>query len=192
MRRAVVGSRLAPPRFAFGYAWRSRESRRRSVPGVAHFGEDGLVTPAKYSSPTIILNDYASLGYAWRSHESRRRSVPGVAHLGEDGPRHPKFSIVISMRRSLPRKSRRPLFHEARHAFAEIAAAQCHHHLAVGVDGCLSKRLERHIVKLPLDHGDRTRRDEIGKISRIGISLFAQLVGRIQPIDQTDPQCFIA
>src|SRR5205814_698505 len=34
-KRSAVRSRLAPPRFAFGYAWRSHESRRRSAPGTA-------------------------------------------------------------------------------------------------------------------------------------------------------------
>src|SRR5581483_1203292 len=84
---------------------------------------------------------------------------------------------------SLPRKPWRPLLDETRYALAEIAAAQRHHHFAVGVDGRFRERLERHVVELPLDHGHRARRDEIGKIARIGVSFVAQLVRRIEPVD---------
>ena len=82
--------------------------------------------------------------------------------------------------RSLPRKPRRPLLHKARHTFLEIAALQRDLHLAVGIDGRFGKGLERHVIKLPLDHRDRTRRDEIGKVARIGIGLPAQLIGRLE------------
>src|SRR5690349_10275616 len=61
----------------------------------------------------------------------------------------------------LPREPRRPLLHEARHTLPEIAASQRNHHLAVGIDGRFRQRLERHLVKLALDHGDCAWRDEI-------------------------------
>src|SRR3569623_1265295 len=48
-----------------------------------------------------------------------------------------------------PRKPRRPLLHEARDAFAEIAAAERDQHLAIGLDRGFGQRLERHLVKLP-------------------------------------------
>src|ERR1700693_2864607 len=55
---------------------------------------------------------------------------------------------------SPPRKHRRPLLHEARDPLAENAAAQCRDHFSFGVDGRFRKRLERHVVELPLDHRD--------------------------------------
>src|SRR3954454_19734118 len=61
----------------------------------------------------------------------------------------------------LPRKPRRPLLHKARHPLAKVAAAQRHRHFAVGVDGGFGQRLERHVVKLPLDYRDGARRDEV-------------------------------
>jgi hypothetical protein len=49
--RSSVRSRLAPPRFAFGYAWRSHAGKSRSVPGEARKSEDGLlVSPVTKSS----------------------------------------------------------------------------------------------------------------------------------------------
>src|SRR3954469_23242395 len=46
---------------------------------------------------------------------------------------------------SRPRKLRRPLLHEARHALFEIAPFQRDLHFTVGVDGGLGERLERHV-----------------------------------------------
>src|SRR5467141_3874520 len=54
-------------------------------------------------------------GYAWRSHALKRRSVPGIARRATTGRRRPSGYACL-----LPRKPRRPLLHEARHALAKI------------------------------------------------------------------------
>src|SRR5262245_25559429 len=74
-------------------------------------------------------------GYAWLPAKpaGRRRTISAELPL-------------------LPRKPRRPLLHEARHAFPEIAAVQRDHHFPVGLDGGFAERLKRHLVDLLLDH----------------------------------------
>src|ERR1700722_17728881 len=87
-------------------------------------------------------------GFAWRSRARSRRAKRGAR-------RSPLGRRRATSENSLPRKPRRPLLDKTRHAFAEIAAAQRDAHFAVGVDGGFGQCLERHIVKLPLDHRDR-------------------------------------
>ncbi|MDB5687931.1 MAG: hypothetical protein JWR77_2520 [Rhizorhabdus sp.] len=57
-KRSAVRSRLAPPRFAFGYAWRSRVSRRRSVVSgeACRAKTDGLNPSQIYSAASRIAS----------------------------------------------------------------------------------------------------------------------------------------
>src|SRR6266851_6577166 len=144
MTRSAVRSRLAPPRFAFGYAWRSHVSRRRSVPDIARRATTGWRDHPQSTSIVSCLR--------LRVAQPRKPKAKRARHSpkGDDGLETPPPASP-----SFPRKPRRPLFHKARDTFAEIAAPQRHHHLPVGVDGGLGQGLERHIVELPLDDRDR-------------------------------------
>jgi hypothetical protein len=56
--------RSCPPRFGYGQAWRGHARRRRSVPGVAHLGEDG--PPTKIRANKLKTRRYRA-GVACRS-----------------------------------------------------------------------------------------------------------------------------
>src|SRR5580704_12442762 len=144
MTRSAVRSRLAPPAFAgfasFGSASHTDLSGRspRRLPRRSPLGR-------RRATHKCIF--YISARQA--TPISRAEASEGcrvVALLGEDGLSGISTQLSHLPNHSLPRKPRRPLFHEARHAFAKIAAAQRHHHLPVGVDGRLGQGLERHIV----------------------------------------------
>src|SRR6476620_9352194 len=126
----------------------------------------------------------ASLPVPYRSEASE--GCRGAARRAKPGLGNPNTLP------SLPRKPRRSLLHKTRHALPKIAPFQRDLHFAVGIDSGFRQRLERHVVELALDHRNRTRRDEIGQIARIGIGLLAQQVRRIEAIDQPDPQRLLA
>src|SRR5438128_1551595 len=106
--------------------------------------------------------------YGWASPRARRLSRHSPKGDGGPGQASP-----LPIPPSPPHKPRCPLLHKTRHTFPEITPPQRDLHFPVRVDRRLGERLERHVVELPLDHGDRARRDEIGEIARIGKGLFA-------------------
>src|SRR6202022_2532085 len=83
-----------------------RSSRRRSVPGVAPLGEDGLPDATRY-----YCRSSAHSGYGWRSHERAERAKrPRRSPLGRRraARRYPILLSIIStfgLRVAQPRKS---------------------------------------------------------------------------------------
>jgi hypothetical protein len=86
MTRSAVRSRLAPPRFAFGYAWRSHVVEGEACRGVAHLGEDGQrKSPPDISLKPHSVPDEVGFGYARRSHVVEGEACRGVARRVKTG-----------------------------------------------------------------------------------------------------------
>jgi hypothetical protein len=129
MTRSAVRSRLAPPRFALratrGAAARSPKSeawcpakpagRRRAGPGYTF----SIVIPGRASARTMMRNCASENPFLQTSCGAMDS---GPAPIGASR----NVDVILP---------RRPLLDEPRHALAEIAAAQGHHHYSVGVDG---------------------------------------------------------
>src|ERR1700688_2366763 len=89
-KRSAVRSRLAPPRFAFGYAWRSHVvAEGEAYPAKPPWAKTGCQT-----LPDIIIHhQHIPVMRGAATQEPEGRSVPGEAPLGEDGLERPPDTI---------------------------------------------------------------------------------------------------